>query len=1209
MTHSRYKFIGCTLLFIAALAAVISVADGAPPTKPFQGASWVWNDSIAGQNDLGNEPRYLRRSFALSAKPTAAELKITADNNYTVFINGEKIGEDGLWNSVETYDVAKHLRQGSNVLAIVASNAGGAAGVIAWLRVITEDKQETVVATDSSMRLSLVATDGWLKADFDDSKWAKVAVLGSASMGPWNILGDSNSARPSQPGTSSVADRSIQTRLSPQDEQPHFLLPEGFEIELVAAEPLVINPISMTVDERGRIYVSESHTYRYGPSGSPIKPFKNPLVRLDPLPGGKGYRRVLVADGFDEPIMGLAVRGNKLWCTACNFLYQFDLQDDGQAVNRRTLLIDKNKAWNPFGMFVLEWGPDGQLYMSVGNHNIDIRPPAEDGKPAEAPSISGRGGSGIVMRINADGGNMQRLVHGLRVPYSFEYDPFGQLWVLSNGEGNPNRFVRVIDGVDYHCYSRGVSNQWLTGQHLLSPPCFELPAGAHTQLMRYYGAAYPAEYQGNLFLDNWGQHGFAGANRSVFRYTTDERNEIVSKEAFVSCADPHFRCSHIALDNDGNMLVADWYGRDDESDLTGRIWRVKYTGELPMPQPSRSGLQARPDGSGEPSYNLRSDDDAVAALGSSHHRVRERAVEQLRARGNEVVGKLSAYAAAAEQPLGAASALWTLLQIGTPQSHAAIASGAKHSDWRVRRLAMNFLRRYDVPAATTVATALSADKDPAVQVEAALAHKDSAKTRAALLAALQAGAADDLHLRYEAAWHLARHAESVTFDQLLNADDVSLRLTGLIALDIALYESRDGLPNGPDVKSFALQTLTKRLADPGPLDAELLLDIVSTNPNPATVDGLRQLIARPDAPVAIKARGLLTLRALSGGVSDELLLAAGKHLLEAAEKGEVQLHSNADWLLLLKLMEAGEPSDFTVRQIASLSGHGDAPVRAAALSLARKFGPAAAPITGTLWQRLLDPKHPVDRRLEIIGTLTAIEPEPNAEHWQRLLADPNSAIRADAIRSWRAFAENSALVEILLRESPALIQQDPEVKGDLAAVLRHLKTGEAIARNLPQPETDKQKLAEETTAAIESMSPDRSKTAHLLGRRVFERSACVKCHTTVSENTPRAPSLKDIGKTQKLDYLIESVLDPSKIIKTGFLSETIITTDGQTLSGLVQEEGDSLRIFDADRETLLPKSKIDQRAVVKKSLMPDGQEQQLSREEFADLIAYLQSLK
>src|SRR5262249_50768100 len=115
--------------------------------------------------------------------------------------------------------------------------------------------------------------------------------------------------------------------------------------------------------------------------------------------------------------------------------------------------------------------------------------------------------------------------------------------------------------------------------HPLAPPCEEVHGGAHTQFMRYYGAAYPAEYQGTLFACNWGRHGFAGPNRGIFRFVLDERNNIVKKDTLVACTDPHFRPSHIYLNTDGSLLIADWYGRDDESDMTGRIWRLKYVGK------------------------------------------------------------------------------------------------------------------------------------------------------------------------------------------------------------------------------------------------------------------------------------------------------------------------------------------------------------------------------------------------------------------------------------------------------------------------------------------------------------------------------------------------------------------------------------------------------------------------------------------------------
>ena len=129
------------------------------------------------------------------------------------------------------------------------------------------------------------------------------------------------------------------------------------------------------------------------------------------------------------------------------------------------------------------------------------------------------------------------------------------------------------------------------------------------------------------------------------------------------------------------------------------------------------------------------------------------------------------------------------------------------------------------------------------------------------------------------------------------------------------------------------------------------------------------------------------------------------------------------------------------------------------------------------------------------------------------------------------------------------------------------------------------------------------------GRLVFERNACAKCHTTVNQDTPLAPSLKAVAKGQKVDYLIESVLYPSKVIKTGFETELILTKAGKTLTGLVKDEGTTLRILNLDKEDRIAKADIEERTVQKISIMPEGQEKQMSRSEFLDLIVYLQSLR
>ncbi|MFM8892018.1 MAG: hypothetical protein ACKOTB_10435, partial [Planctomycetia bacterium] len=65
----------------------------------------------------------------------------------------------------------------------------------------------------------------------------------------------------------------------------------------------------------------------------------------------------------------------------------------------------------------------------------------------------------------------------------------------------------------------------------------------------------------------------------------------------------------------------------------------------------------------------------------------------------------------------------------------------------------------------------------------------------------------------------------------------------------------------------------------------------------------------------------------------------------------------------------------------------------------------------------------------------------------------------------------------------------------------------------------------------------------------------------------------------------------------------------RVLTGLVKEEGDSLRVITADDEKLVTKSDVEERAVLKLSLMPEGQERLMSPAELSDLVEYLISLR
>ena len=96
---------------------------------------------------------------------------------------------------------------------------------------------------------------------------------------------------------------------------------------------------------------------------------------------------------------------------------------------------------------------------------------------------------------------------------------------------------------------------------------------------------------------------------------------------------------------------------------------------------------------------------------------------------------------------------------------------------------------------------------------------------------------------------------------------------------------------------------------------------------------------------------------------------------------------------------------------------------------------------------------------------------------------------------------------------------------------------------------------------------------------------------------------------QKPEYLVESVLYPSKVIKTGFDAEKIETKSGKVHQGLVKEEGDFFRVLNHEGEIRVPKNDVETRTISKLSIMPEGQENQMSRREFLDLIFFLQTLK
>src|SRR5262249_30200150 len=130
------------------------------------------------------------------------------------------------------------------------------------------------------------------------------------------------------------------------------------------------------------------------------------------------------------------------------------------------------------------------------------------------------------------------------------------------------------------------------------------------------------------------------------------------------------------------------------------------------------------------------------------------------------------------------------------------------------------------------------------------------------------------------------------------------------------------------------------------------------------------------------------------------------------------------------------------------------------------------------------------------------------------------------------------------------------------------------------------------------------------GKALFKAQSCGACHTDADGQALKGPHLVDIGKRYSAAELVESILQPSAKIAQGFETYLFEMADGKVYTGfVVSTSARAVLIREAtgvQRELKL--ARIESRAIQKPSMMPDGLAGNLTPEELADLVAYLQSL-
>jgi putative heme-binding domain-containing protein len=280
-----------------------------------------------------------------------------------------------------------------------------------------------------------------------------------------------------------------------------------------------------------------------------------------------------------------------------------------------------------------------------------------------------------------------------------------------------------------------------------------------------------------------------------------------------------------------------------------------------------------------------------------------------------------------------------------------------------------------------------------------------------------------------------------------------------------------------------------------------------------------------------------------------------------------------------------------------------------------------------------DPVQPVGRRASAVGLLAFAGFDRVGESLLGLL-DPRqpAPLQATAVRALGSHRDDRVTATLLapgrfatyppsIRDEvlATLIAQSQHLPGLLAAIeggrvpavavdalhrrqlIQHRDAGirERAARLFGAIQEDRAKVYEAYKDVVAAKAdPDN-------GRAVFRRE-CASCHRLDQEGSAVGPDLFGIRNQPKPAILLH-LLAPDHEITPGFAAYTIATKDGRVLTGLITSEtpeGLTLRQRLGREETLL-RSEIDEIQASRQSLMPTGLEKSLSRQEFADLLAYL----
>ena len=360
---------------------------------------------------------------------------------------------------------------------------------------------------------------------------------------------------------------------SPEAELRAFEIHPEIRVELFAAEPMVVNPIQMAFDARGRLWVICSYAY---PQLTPGAEPNDELIILEDTDGdGRADRRTVFADGLLVPTGFELGDGGAYVANPPELLHFSDRDGDGRADERRVVLSGFGTEDNHHAISAWRWGPGGHLYFQSG---VFLH------TQVETP----RG----VVRLN-DGGVFQFR------PRSLELSIFARCYEFLNPWGHAfdrwgQNFLTEAPAGHIYYLTPGSANAEAPEPYPRIPGA---PKSCGIEFVS--GRAWPEAWQGDLILN-------AFKNKVVHRYKlSDDGSGFAARELepLIVSHESSFRPVDVKQGLDGALYVADWYNpiighmqynfRDPRRDkVRGRIWRVSHKARPLLKPPAIVGRPA-----------------------------------------------------------------------------------------------------------------------------------------------------------------------------------------------------------------------------------------------------------------------------------------------------------------------------------------------------------------------------------------------------------------------------------------------------------------------------------------------------------------------------------------------------------------------------------------------------------------------------------------